>query len=186
MMNPQILTHPNIPKPLHGLNPRTILGKEWWDKERFAAQAQTNYTCYACGIKKEEAKKHKWLEGHENFDINYQTGVCEVKSIVPLCHYCHNFIHSGRLAHILGKEKSKQEVIEILEHGFKILSENNLQCFFGTLYLGNSLNCNTFQVSAYSTENSCVPWGKWCLLLDGKKYYSKFKNYSEWKSFYGH
>jgi hypothetical protein len=96
-MKPEILTHPNIPKPLHGLNPRSILGIEWWDKVRYEAQKRNNFKCFACGIDKYETKE-KWLEGHEYWNIDYKTGKCEVVSIEPLCHKCHNFIHSGRLA----------------------------------------------------------------------------------------
>lgn len=118
VLKPEILCHPHIPKPLHGVAPRAIKGQTWWDKTRQEAYRSTDYHCVACGVHKHEAKKHKWLEAHEFWNIDYNTGVCEVKSIEPLCHYCHNFIHSGRLSMIVGKEKSKQEVIDILEHGF--------------------------------------------------------------------
>ena len=183
-MKPEILTHPHIPKPLHGLNPREILGKEWWDKGRFEAQKRTNHTCVACGIKKEDAKKYQWLEGHEYWDINYMIGRCKVVSIEPLCHYCHNFIHSGRLEKIMGKEKSINEVKEILEHGFKILSENKLRCFPFTLELGKKLKVNTYNVEAYLLPESKVKWGDWILIIENKEYKSKFKNIDEWYAYY--
>lgn len=184
-MKPEILTHPHIPKPLHGLNPRTILGQVWWDRERFGAQARTNYTCVACGVHKSNAEKYKWLEGHEYWDINYITGICEVKSIEPLCHYCHNFIHSGRLIILLDKEKiTKQEVINILEHGFKILADNNLKCFPFTAKLAESFKCNIYGVKSYSLPTIKLDWNRYKMLLNGEIYESKFKNYDEWKKFY--
>lgn len=181
---PEILTHPHIPKPLHGMNPRTILGKEWWDKTRFEAQKRTNYKCSACGVHKSNAKKHQWLEGHEYWNIDYNTGICEVVSIEPLCHYCHNFIHSGRLAMIIGGDKSKSEVIEILEHGFKILSDNKLNAFPFTLKFARKIGARTYGVKS-QLLNSYGPlkWTDYVMILEGKKYHGKFKNINEWKEY---
>lgn len=61
--NPSILLHGNIPKPMHGTAPRVVLGQAWWNKERQAAYASTNYCCEACGVSKWEAQYHQWLEG---------------------------------------------------------------------------------------------------------------------------
>jgi len=183
-LKPEILTHPHIPKPLHGLNPRTILGKDWWDITRQKAYKSTDYHCVACGVKKQEAKKFHWLEAHEYWNIDYTKGIAEVISIEPLCHYCHNFIHSGRLAMIINKDKSEEEVKDILEHGFKIISDNNLQCFPFTLDLAEDLNANTFNVKSYDNQISSVDWSEWKIILEGKEYKSKFKNYEEWKKYY--
>jgi len=183
IMKPEILTHPNIPKPLHSMNPRNILGQEWWDKTRFEAQKRTNYTCSACGVKKTEAKKHQWLEGHEFFDIDYSTGRCEVISIEPLCHYCHSFIHSGRLKMIMGKDKSMQEVIEILEHGFNILNKNNLKAFPGTYDFAKRIGANTFEVEPYEIKGN-ADWQDYVLILEGKEYKSKFKTVADWQEYY--
>ena len=93
-LKPEILAHPHIPKPMHGLSPRTIMGNEWWDVTRKEVYAKYDYHCIACGVPKAEAIAHHWLEAHEFWHIDYRTGVCEISSIEPLCHYCHNFIIS--------------------------------------------------------------------------------------------
>lgn len=183
-LKPKILTHPHIPKPLHGIAPREIMGKDWWDKERQKVYALYGYHCAACGVHKSKAKKHKWLEAHEFWDINYETGICKIQSIEPLCHYCHNFIHSGRLSVIIDKEKSEKEVKEILEHGFKILSDNKLLCFPFTLSLGIDLDCNTYDVKTYILRTENILWTDWKLIWDGKEYRSKFQSEKEWKLFY--
>lgn len=183
-MKPEILTHPNIPKPLHGIAPRTIMGEDWWNETRQIAYESTDYHCIACGVSKIEAKRFQWLEAHEYWEIDYKKGTARVISIEPLCHYCHNFIHSGRLAMIMDKEKTKEEVIEILEHGFKVLSDNNLKCFPFTLQLANSVGANTYRVKAYKIPKSKVVWGEWKLVFNGEEYHSKFKSESEWLNYY--
>ena len=184
MLKPEILTHPHIPKPLHGINPRTINGKEWWDRIRQKVYQKYDYNCAACGISKYDAKKHKWLEGHEFWKIDYNTGVCKVETIEPLCHYCHNFIHSGRLAMIIGKEKTKEEVIEILEHGFKILSENNLKSFYWTLDFARKIGANTFNVKSDIRYSKEIKWTDWVLIYNKAEYRSPFKNVKEWAEHY--
>lgn len=180
-LRPEILTHPNIPKPLHEVNPRNIMGKELWDKVRQEVYKKYDYHCIACGVSKYEAERHKWLEAHEYYDIDYEKGIVEIESIEPLCHYCHNFIHSGRLSMVMRKEKSLQEVIDILEHGFKILSENNLKCFYFTYEFAKQIGANTYGVVPYKISGGDVGWSDWKLIWNGKEYHSKFRNYEEWQ-----
>ena len=170
-LNPEILCHPHIPIPLHGVCPRNIKGTEWWDIVRQEAYKSTDYCCSACGVHKSQAKKHKWLEAHEFWDIDYMTGICKVESIRPLCHYCHNFIHSGRLSMIIDKEKSKEEIIEILEHGFKILKSNNLKCFPFTQAFANKIGAKTFGVLSYQMKtNPNLQDHDFVLIFEGKEY----------------
>lgn len=186
VMKPEILTHPNVPKPLHGISPRTIMGKEWWDIERQKVYASTDYHCAACGVHKTQAKGPKWLEGHEYWDIDYKTGVCKIESIEPLCHYCHNFIHNGRLAMVMGKDKTKDEVIDILKHGLNILSKNKLKGFYGIELLCEKLGVDTLGVKFYVPKiNPNLEWLDYKLVWNGKEYKSKFKSMTEWANHYG-
>lgn len=166
ILRPEILCHPNIPKPLHGINPRTIYGKSWWDNEREKVYRNQDYKCLVCGIEKIKAKYHKWLECHEMYDVNYNTGEVKFIELVALCHSCHNFIHSGRLKVLYQTGKiSEQRYNDILDHGLKILRDNNLNKIL-------THECN-------------ASWDDWHLLMpDGKKYYSNFKDYEEWRNFY--
>lgn len=184
-MNAKILTHPNIPKPLHGMAPRVLKGDDWWNEVRQKAYASTDYHCYACGVHKSKAKKHQWLEAHEGWDINYQTGVCEVVEIVPLCHFCHNFIHSGKLYMDAGNKRPIAECRRILEHGFMILRNNSLRCFPGTLEVANILQARNYGVLPYEiNENPDLKWKDYVLKLDGEIWHSWFENKEEWKEFY--
>jgi len=180
---PQLLQHPNIPKPLHGLAPRVIKGQEWWDKVRQEAYASTKYHCLACGIHKTKAKYHQWLEAHEDYTFNLRTGEVKVKQIIPLCHSCHNFIHSGRLSVTAEKDK----IIDILKHGFKILEDNNLDVSVATHIIAEQIGFkhNSKVIDCGIPEDEmCNVWGEWHLVLDGEKYYSKFKDSEEWRKFY--
>lgn len=182
---PEIITQPNIPKPLHGIAPRTIKGITWWNKTRKKVYEENNYCCKACGVHKDQARGKKWMEAHELWDINYDTGVTTIKDIVPLCHYCHNFIHSGRLTAIVGKEKTVEEVKNILEHGFDILAKAKLQCFPGTLELAKIVGADTKGVTAYDTKHETeIKWEDWKVVFEGKEYKSLFKNFEEWEAHY--
>ena len=125
MSRPTLLSMPNVPKPLHGLNPRSIMGKERWDIARQEVYASTDYHCAACGVHKRDAKLHQWLEAHETYDIVYKAGVATLVEIVPLCHFCHNFIHSGRLRILARQRKVSANLVrEIMSHGVDVLKRS--------------------------------------------------------------
>ena len=163
---PEILLHPNIPKPLHGLAPRTLMGKEWWDKNRQIAYRSTDYHCIACGVHKKDAKYHQWLEAHEEYDIDYEDGTMTFKRLVPLCHSCHNYIHSGRMEALVRKgEMEKEKMEDILEYGDDVLKNAGIK-------------------RKDNIPNKIAQWEDWVLIFEGKRYKGKFKSFNEWQEYY--
>lgn len=160
-IRPELLTHQQIPKPLHGVNPRTIFGDTWWNKERKIAYAKNDYHCHACGVHKSQAKFHEWLEAHEAYDYDYPNGKLHFREIVALCHSCHNYIHAGRLIALLQTGKiSRMKYDIIVIHGSKILEKHNLK---KREYTGK-----------------LPAWNDWRLVIDNKEYAPLYKSYAEW------
>lgn len=127
-LSPELLLHPNIPMPMHGVAPRIVLGSTWWNQERVAAYRKVDYHCEACGVKKVHAAYHRWLEGHEIYDINYTAGRMVYVRTASLCHFCHNYIHSGRLKSLLEKgEIHHAKYVDIIQHGDRVLKQNGLK-----------------------------------------------------------
>lgn len=121
---PELLLLPNIPKPLHGINPRTVLGSGWWNKERQEAYASTNYHCEACGTHKSQVQGRKILEGHEVYHTDYRRGKLTYVRTTPLCPWCHKYIHDGRLFWLLDTGQiTHYHYSKVLRHGDKVLAE---------------------------------------------------------------
>lgn len=188
-LQPQLLLHPNIPKPLHGVAPRIIKGNEWWNLQRKIAYLKNDYNCWACGVNKENAKYHKWLEAHEIYHINYLIGEVKFIGICALCHCCHNFIHSGKLLHMFNKKQIDLEKISyILEYGFNILINNKMKINPFALMVALKVNKMLFKkFKGYDVCNyglCLAKWNDWYMLIDNKKYKGNFKTFDEWKEFY--
>lgn len=167
-LQPELLLHPNIPKPLHTVAPRDILGQTWWNRERVKAYNKNDNHCFACGVHKTVAKYHNWLEAHESYHIDYTKGELVLKEIVALCHSCHNYIHDGRMSMLLKDGKmSEKKYDDIIGHGERVLREAGYKKF-----------------RPKSPEGPIAKWGEWHLLLNGTKYYSPFKDYEDWKAFW--
>lgn len=165
VLRPEVLLCPNIPKPLHGIAPRTILGQQWWNEQRKAAYALTGDRCIACGIHKKYAKYCHWIEAHEVYDINYKKGLMTFKEVVALCHSCHNFIHDGRMQMMVEqKTMTKKKMNEILRHGNLILKNAGLK--------------------KPDPPTEVASWDKWRLVIDGKQYKGKFKSIFDWAEYY--
>lgn len=165
---PEILLHPNIPKPLHGVNPRSIMGKEWWDVERKRAYAEHGHRCWACGAHKKDGNGGVyWLEAHECYDIDYSRGEVRLREIVALCKLCHDYIHSGRLQKLVESgEVSERYFFSVMDHGDRVLLEADLS-----------------EVDPI-TPDYVAEWSEWHLVMNDQKYYSKFESFEGWEEHY--
>lgn len=161
-LRPEILCGVNIPKPLHGVAPRVVLGNKWWDQTRKAAYASTDFHCIACGSFKYDAKGRPWLEGHEIYNIDYQLGRMIYVETVPLCHFCHNYIHDGRLQYLLEEGLIHHaKYVAIIQHGDEVLRKHNLE---RTYY-----------------EGFVADWQDWRLVVDGVEYPPIYHTREDWE-----
>ena len=185
MTDPLILSSPNIPKPLHGLNPRTIMGQAKWDETRREVYESTGHCCAACGVHKSNAKKHRWMEAHEIYNIDYDRGIAELSRILPLCHYCHNFIHSGRLRIMArAKKVTADDVRRIMRHGVCVLRPVNGSIFSGTKELCDLVSVDTFGLPVMRPPSRMAGWGDWRMVWDGQTYKGKFNTMRDWQRAY--
>lgn len=166
---PEVLLCPNVPQPMHGVAPRVVLGRRWWDQTRRAAYASTSYHCLACEVHKSAARGPRWLEGHELYDIDYGRGRMVYRRTVPLCSYCHNFIHDGRLSALAEKGQiPRSKLVAVLQHGNRVLREAGLTR--PTHEERERLITNMY------LEGLIAEWKDWRLVLRGKEYPPKFKS----------
>lgn len=157
---PEILLCPNIPQPLYGTAPRVVLGTKWWNQERQKAYRSTNYHCQACGVPKLEAKYHQWLEGHEVYYIDYRKGRMTFIRTVPLCHFCHNFIHDGRMRWLVQSGKLHHaKFTAIMQHGESVLAAAGLV----------KVN-NNEAILKLVAEGGTPPHDDWRLIIEGVEY----------------
>lgn len=165
-VDPKILCHPNIPKPLHGVNPRTIFGQEWWDKNRQITYAENNYHCFACGTHKQDALFHKWLEAHEFYLYDYENGRITFDHLVALCHACHNYIHDGRMRMLVNTEQMEiSKYNTIVEHGDLLIEQSDLK----------------HERSVRHHHASSVAWEDWRMIISGKEYGPSTQSFHQWK-----
>lgn len=162
-LRPELLLTGGIPQPLHGLAPRVVLGKPWWDAERKAAYRSTLFHCLACGVHKDSAKGRQWLEGHEVYRIDYLAGTMRYLETVPLCHYCHAYTHGGRLKSLLDQRLITQaKFAAIIQHGDAILAAAGLK-------------------RLQPPNVHYVQWNEWRLIIGRRRYKPLYKSPEEYE-----
>lgn len=189
-----LITMPNVPRPLHGLPPRKIMGQTEWDKMRKRCYYNAGYKCEVCGCEPEKGQLH----AHELYTINWTDGTSTFNRCIAICKKDHDFIHSGRLLTLYKQGNPlypKEYVLGVVEKGFKLISEINkkynsdLRAYATFLeYLKVPSLCMEMQkliekydIKFYSEPKKIADWGEWRLIWRGKEYHTPYKSEGDWQ-----
>lgn len=161
-LRPELLAQLPIPMCMHGVSPRTIMGRIWWERRKQEAYFGTGGRCAACG------RQHKdGLEAHECYNIDYKNCTMKLKEIVGICYRCHHYIHHGFMKSLVDTgDMTEREMNDILMRGHKILAKVGLHR------------------PIMFAKPVTLAWSKWRLIFNGQEYKSKFKNYEAWRKRY--
>lgn len=192
-----LIAMPNIPKPLHNVNPRSLLGTSTWNRMRKACYFEANDTCEICGYKPEKLRQR---HGHEVYEISYSQGTAKFVRVFCVCSLCHlGGIHTGRAITLFKQGNPlypKEFLLEGAEHAFKIISEYNqdhpdadLRAYSTFL---DYLKCKElkepmeelikkYNMKFYTEVEDMVDWSKWKLIIGENEYYTPYEDEDAWK-----
>ena len=193
-----LIAMPNIPRPLHGVNPRTILGGPTWNRMRRRCYAMAENTCEICGAKPENLR-HR--HGHEVYEIDYLKGTAKFVKVFCICSLCHlGCIHTGRALTLWKKDNPlypTEFLLEGAEHAFKIISEYNkdnpdadLRAYSTFLdYLKHDglkepmeKLIKKYKIKFYAETKDIADWSSWKLIIGNQEYTTPYANQEEWEA----
>ena len=188
-----LLTMPNIPRPLHTLCPRSIIGNKAWRCYRKECIKRAKYVCEVCG------KKLTYnARSHELYTYCYLTGTATFQRCVCLCNTCHAGIHSGHsITQFKHGEISKGRLLEIIENAFRIVWEYNCshtnqeplrlyKSFSDCLKVPEihdevAALIKKYDIKFYKEDSRyAARWCDWHLIYGNATYTTKFKKYEDW------
>ena len=192
-----VIGMPNIPKPLHHVNPRNILGPTTWNKMRKACYNAANMTCEICGKKQDTG----YCDAHEIYDIDYTTGTAIFKRTVCTCRLCHRYgIHTGRCITLFKGHNPlmpKEALLAGAENAFKTIAKYNkdhpgedLRCYYVFIeYLReDELRepmlelIKKYNVKFYMEDpKKMAKWADWKLIIGSREFPTPYKNEEEWR-----
>lgn len=123
-----IITMPNVPAPLHGCAPRTLLGNSTWDHMRKYCYYNANYKSQISGEDLDGTTNDKRCNAHELYSYDYAHGKAYFERAVCISPLEHNFIHSGRMLTMYKRGNplmSKNYLLKVVENGFKTIHDWN-------------------------------------------------------------
>lgn len=201
-----LLTMPNVPTPLHGCAPRTVMGAAEWNKMRKACYEEHDETCEICG-QKLGSKRGGDLplhNAHEAYELDYETYTSTFKRLICVCPQCHACIHSGRaitcyLNHVPLYDKTY--MLGLAEHAFQLVHKwNTLHPEDEPLRLYDTyldwVKEPTLKaameelIKEYDIELYTIPdksrwdnaFDKWRMVYNGEEHPSLFKTRADWEA----
>ena len=193
-----LIAMPNIPKPTHGLAPRTVLGSRTWNAMRKLCYRQADDTCEICGNKPENLR-HR--HAHEVYSIDWKKGEVRFIRAFCICALDHlGAIHTGR-AITLYKQGNplypKEFLLQGAEHAFKIISEYNKDhpnkkirayaTFLEYLKVDELREPMTELIDKYDIKfyledtKRMANWSEWKLIIGDNEYPTPYKSEQDWK-----
>lgn len=193
-----LIAMPNIPKPTHGMAPRTLLGSRVWNQMRRHCYIQAEDTCEICGAKPENLR-HR--HAHEVYSIDWEKGEVRFVRAFCVCALCHlGCIHTGR-AITLYKQGNplypKEFLLQGAEHAFKTIAEYNedhpdadLKAYstfleylkVDELYGPMTQLIGKYNVKFYTEDTKkMAKWGDWKLIIGSQEYPTLYASEHEWK-----
>lgn len=194
-----LITMPNIPKPLHGVAPRVVLGDVWWNRTRKVCYLWAKDTCEICGEKPENLR-HR--HGHELYRVNWRLGETEFVRAICVCARCHLLgVHTGRAITLYGRGNplfSAEALLDGAEHAFKLIHDYNADhkgkqpirayCTFIEYLRHPELEkpmrelIEKYDIKFYAENTKrMAKWGEWRLKIGERYYPTPYANEKEWR-----
>lgn len=191
-----LITMPNVPRPLHGLPPRKIMGATAWNRMRKRCYYDAGYKCEICGADPPKGQLH----AHELYSYDWLEGTGKFERCIAICKQDHDFIHSGRLVTMFKNGNvlyPKSYVLGVVEKGFKLIHDYNeahkdqepLRAYATFLeYLkvpelkGEVEKLiDKYDMKFYSEPKHIAKWEKWRLVFGTKEYPTPYANHEDWE-----
>lgn len=204
---PAILTMPNVPRALHTVAPRTVLGDTTWNFMRKACYRKANYHCEACGKDLSKVTNGRFIgHAHELYSVDYAKQESVFERCVCLCAWpCHlGCIHTGRALTLYKQghpSYSKEKLLEGAEYCFTIISSFNkahpeqepLRVYQTWLDYMKQPELKQpmldliekYDIKFYKVSDKWFKpkrWENWKLLVGNRWYKTPFKTQDEWQA----
>lgn len=196
-----IIAMPNVPAPLHGCAPRTLLGNSTWTHMRKKCYFDADYKSQISGIELDGRNSDLKCNAHELYSYDYVHGEAYFERAVCISPIEHNFIHSGRMLTMYKKGNPlmpKSYLLKVVENGFSIIYEWNkkhpkerpLRAY---ATLADYVNIPSiekemrdliekYEIKFYQEDTEySAKWGEWNLYIGKNKYPTPYTTRSDWE-----